>query len=511
MNLKELAYVLKTQSGITYNTLYRWLVRGYLPKKDTYTEKDIEEITAKIPYCIECGKRLPMETTLRVCSKCNNAVKTACQKCGVPVHKYFNRRLVENPICHKCSLNEPEVISAVRNACKRSWALHGQERADAVALAVKSTAHREKMKECTTKVWKQPGYREQVRLAHSAANAKKWEEGGTRDYPHAKRLSLHVFRCRHCDNVYVDIDLNNERQPSVNYCPNCADRYTGPEKIIELYLRRTGIEFIPHWRPAWLFGKELDFYIPTHNLAIEIDGVFYHSEQGGKDKWYHVEKTEACEKKGIHLIHIWDLEISYKWTIVNDRLNSLLQQNICRIGARHCQIREIKSTIARGFLERNHIQGFTPCSEYCGIYYNTNLVGVAAFHKGRTANPGEWELARYATLIGMHIAGGMSKGVAWFRRKYPGVPLISYADRRWTASARNVYAPYTLVRKTSPSYYYAYHQRIHRREKFMIKRLAKNPITASIYSPGMSERECCEKVPGLFKIWDCGQLLYRII
>ena len=511
MNLKELAHILKARKEITYSTLFGWISRGYLPKKDTYSENDIEEIIAKIPYCKECGKRLAMETTLHVCSKCNAEAKTVCRKCGAPVHKYFNRRLVENPLCHRCSLNEPAVINAVKEGCCRSWALHREERAAAVAAAVQMPAHREKMRTFATNLWKTEGYKEKVGIKLRAFQAEKWEATGDRDYPHATRLSLHVFRCKHCNNVYADINLNNERQPSVNYCPDCCDRYTGPEKIIEQYLKSNGVEFKSHWRPKWLSGKELDFYIPQYNLAIEVDGVFYHSEGGGKGRWYHVKKTDACEENGVHLVHIWDLEIRHKWEVVKDRLNALLLKNTRRIGGRTCEIAEIKTSIAREFLEKNHIQGFTPCSVYCGIRHKGILIGVAAFHKGRTSNPGEWELARYASSIGMHISGGMSKAIAWFQKNHPNVPLISYADRRWTSSMQNAYSRFKYIRKTPPSYYYAYHTRIYRREKFMLKHLVKNPITANTYRPGMTERECCSKIPGLFKIWDCGQLLYRMI
>lgn len=511
MNLKELAHVLKTRNGITYSTLYGWLTRGYLPKKDTYSEKDIEEIAEKIPYCIECGKRLPMETTLHVCSKCNMMVKTACLKCGAPVHKYFDRRLVENPICHKCSLNEPEVISAVRSGCCRSWAFHSKERSEAIAEAVQSPTHREKMRKLTANVWKRTDYKEKMRVVHSARQALIWENTGARDFPHAVRLSLHVFRCKHCGNEYVDQKLNNTRQPSVNYCPHCPEKFTGPEKIIEAYLKNENIKYMPHWRPKWLSGKELDFYLPEYHIAIEVDGVFYHCEAGGKDRRYHLEKTEACEENKIQLIHIWDSEIQNKWPIVLDRLKALLHKNNEKIGARKCQIHEIESNAAREFLDKNHIQGFTPCNVYYGLFYKETLVGVAAFHKGRTANSGEWELARYATILGLHVSGGMSRIITRFYESHPGSSIISYADRRWTSACKNAYSQFKYIRKTPPSYYYVYHSRIYRREKFMIKRLAKNPITASIYSPGMSERECCEKVPGLFKIWDCGQLLYHII
>lgn len=511
MTWNELCKKITAITGIGYNTIFGWRALGFVKKENEYSEEYLTEILAKIPYCQECGKRQPIGTTHLICTKCNKNATVPCEKCGAPVHKYWNEKEVLHPLCHKCALNTTHVIAAVRDAAKKSWETNREMRIAATTAAVQTEEHRQKMQKLSLKAWESPGRKDKIKTIQTAVWQSKWDENGRREYPHATRLSLHVFRCSHCDTVYVDMKLDNSRQPSVNYCPNCQSHFTGPEKIIEKYLRDAGVEYISHWRPEWLSRKELDFYLPKHQLAIEIDGVFYHSEEGGKDKKYHLRKTEKCEENNIHLVHIWDLEIQNKWPIVKDRLDSLLLKNDKKIGARKCEVREIKTKTAKEFLEKNHIQGFTPCNTYCGLYYMNTLIGVAAFHKGRTANPGEWELARYATTLGMHVSGGLSRAVAWFRKSHPNTPLISYADRRWTTCGKNAYMRFTCIRKTEPSYYYAYHRQIYRREKFMLKSLAKNPITAKTYIPGMTEKECCSKISGLFKIWDCGQLLYRII
>ena len=44
---------------------------------------------------------------------------------------------------------------------------------------------------------------------------------------------------------------------------------------------------------------ELDIYIPSHNLAIEFDGLYWHSEIH-KPSNYHLNKTELCEEHRIY-------------------------------------------------------------------------------------------------------------------------------------------------------------------------------------------------------------------
>ena len=65
--------------------------------------------------------------------------------------------------------------------------------------------------------------------------------------------------------------------------------------------------------------KELDIYIPTLNLAIEINSLFWHSFNNDSKKNYHINqsdydfmkfrhqfKTLECLKKGIRLLHIYE-------------------------------------------------------------------------------------------------------------------------------------------------------------------------------------------------------------
>jgi len=39
---------------------------------------------------------------------------------------------------------------------------------------------------------------------------------------------------------------------------------------------------------------ELDIYIPAKHLAIEYDGLYWHSDNDGKNKKKHLLKTECC-------------------------------------------------------------------------------------------------------------------------------------------------------------------------------------------------------------------------
>ena len=65
---------------------------------------------------------------------------------------------------------------------------------------------------------------------------------------------------------------------------------------------------------------ELDIYIPSKKIAIEYNGLIWHSEKfKGKVFNYHLNKTENCEKIGIRLIHIFEDEWNEKKEIIKSK------------------------------------------------------------------------------------------------------------------------------------------------------------------------------------------------
>ena len=60
-------------------------------------------------------------------------------------------------------------------------------------------------------------------------------------------------------------------------------------------------------------GFELDIWIPSSRIAIEFNGVFWHSLEHDKDNAQKcLAKTKRCEELGIKLIHIWEDEWKFK-------------------------------------------------------------------------------------------------------------------------------------------------------------------------------------------------------
>lgn len=248
---------------------------------------------------------------------------------------------------------------------------------------------------------------------------------------------------------------------------------------------------------------ELDIYLPDKNVAIEFDGLYWHSEENGKGEEYHLSKTEECENIGIHLLHVFEDEWNDKQEIVKDRIRSILGFN-GRIFARKCVVKELDAKECKEFLDANHLQGYYNAKHRYGLIYEGELVATMTFGKPRFNKNYDYELMRYSCRIGCNVVGGAGKLLAHFRRNHEG-SIVSYADRRY--SDGNVYERLGFVKVgvSQPNYWYVRNGEKLSRYQCQKHKLAK--LLGDGYDENISEHENM-RLNGYDKIYDCGNLVY---
>ena len=252
--------------------------------------------------------------------------------------------------------------------------------------------------------------------------------------------------------------------------------------------------------------KEIDIYIPEHNLAIEYNGIYWHGERNGKGRNYHLNKTRLCEEKGIHLIHIFENEMFESPEIVKSRLSNLLGMSK-RIYARNCEIIECGSKEATYFMNNNHIQGAVGSKVRYGLSYDGEVMAMMTFGKPRSKVDSQWELLRYCSKCGTNVVGGASKLLTHFIRKNSPNSILSYCDRRWGTG--NLYEALGFIRsgQSNPNYFYFKigENILKSRVKFQKHKLS---YILESFDPSLSEWENM-KANGYDRIWDCGNLVYK--
>lgn len=175
---------------------------------------------------------------------------------------------------------------------------------------------------------------------------------------------------------------------------------------------------------------ELDIYLPEKNLALEFNGLYWHSTMQ-KEKNYHQLKSMMCKEKGIRLIHIWEDEWDdeKKQKIIKDIiLHALNLKKENKIYARKCIIKELDNEAYNKFCNENHIQGTKGAQVKLGLFYGNELVQIASFGKSRYDKQYEWEWIRGCPASNNNVIGGTSKLFKHFVRTYNPKSVLCYAD-----------------------------------------------------------------------------------
>lgn len=290
-------------------------------------------------------------------------------------------------------------------------------------------------------------------------------------------------------------------------CPSCGNNISKPENKLYDFLSQNNFNVIKNDRTV-LNDRELDLYLPDEKLAIEYNGLLWHSEQYRPDKNYHLSKLEECNNKGIRLITIFEDEWNEHEDVVIEKLKNILHINNSKTvyGARKCKIARITKETADTFLNKYHIQGSGHASIRYGAYTKDNtLIGVMMFKEEIKGN-NKWELTRFATDYHYSCHGLGSKMFQYFVREFNPKDVKSFADRRWTLGKDdNLYTKigFTLDKIEIPDYSYVFKkQRVHKfcfRKQILHKKYGL-PLE-------LTEKQMCDKI-GAYRIWNCGLLKY---
>lgn len=292
-------------------------------------------------------------------------------------------------------------------------------------------------------------------------------------------------------------------------CPHCTAAQSKWEIEINNFLKECGIDFAENDKTVLDGGFELDVFCQSLNIAIEYDGLYWHSEKF-KNKNYHINKTIECNKKGIRLIHIFEDEWINKSEIVKSRLKNIFGITDEKMYARKCKIKEISSKEAKEFVEKTHIQGNVYGKINIGLFHDKELVSLMVFgskrkNLGSVSSDGEYELLRFCSKLNTVVVGGAGKLFKYFLKKYSPKSITSYCDLRW--SVGNLYEKlgFSLVNKSEPNYFYVVNNI--RKNRFCYR---KDILVKEGFDANKTEHQIMlgRKI---YRIYDCGCNVYKYI
>jgi len=307
-------------------------------------------------------------------------------------------------------------------------------------------------------------------------------------------------KCGHTFSIHYD-SLKRRIENDYEYCTICNPVNSGQsqeEKNIINWIRDLNIEVSERDRS---FGVELDIFIPDMNLAIEFNGLYWHSELY-KDRLYHLNKTEICKNNRVELIHIWEDDWMYKRDIIKSILLNRFQLINSKVWARKTEIKLVDNLLKDSFLESNHIQGKCVSTINIGLYYRDELVSLMTFGKRSINSKVDFELLRFCNKINLSVIGSASKLFTYFIKNYNYDSISSFADiSQFTG---NLYSKlgFEYSHRSNPNYWWVIDGVRHHRFNYNKKRLVKEG-----WDPTKTEVEIMYD-RGYIRIFGCGQDKY---
>jgi len=310
------------------------------------------------------------------------------------------------------------------------------------------------------------------------------------------RIPKGIFLNRKYQNIetcttLVPLDRHNKNTSLEIFIQNILNKYninyeTGNRKILN--------------------GKELDIYIPDLNIAIECNGILWHSQYTDKNQNYHFEKWNQCMIQGIQLITFWEDQIINNPDMVESILLSKLGIYQTRIGASKCKVGSVPKKIAREFLLENHLQGPVNSLICLGLYYKGDLVSLMTFGKKRRSlgntndSADDYELYRYCTKKNWQVIGGTDRLMSHFIKEFNPSRIISFSSN--DISMGKLYENLGFQKSGYNISYWYIDKKMNRYHRYKYR---KSELIKMGYDPKKTEFEITLGEIGLYRIYDSGQ------
>ena len=291
------------------------------------------------------------------------------------------------------------------------------------------------------------------------------------------------------------------------YAPVGKFKYSSLEQSVCSMLDSLGVYYIRNSRDI-ISPNELDIYIPSHKLAIECNGEYFHSSRT-KPIYYHLEKMKKCEDGEIRLINLFGKTISDDSKKLYSFLRSIIKGNKIRIPARKCSVIEISNAIAKPFIEKYHLQGFHRGKKHYGLFFKSRLISVISVGKARfSKKETDVEILRYVNMNNVYIIGGFKKILSHIKKDFCGRLLHTYSDMNMFTGRVYENNGFSFIRETPPDFYY-YKDKNNSYSRYQTQKHKLSDLLGADFNPNETEEQNMNRM-GYYRVYGCGHKYFTL-
>lgn len=308
--------------------------------------------------------------------------------------------------------------------------------------------------------------------------------------------------CEKCEHIYEKAILQKVLYPE---CPKCGTNKSAGEQQLKLFIAELlgDKEEIVYNSRSVIAGYELDIYLPQKGIAIEFNGIYWHSESVRPNKNYHKEKWSAAKEKGVQLIQIWEDEWMFRQETVKSMLTHKLGlSELPTVYARKTLATAISYAEAVDFLNDYHIQGAASGSFYAALKTIDGGDVVAVLVLKRTGgSEGVYSIERYATS--QRVVGGFSKLLKYVEAVAEPSKIVTFSDNCISDGKLYLNTGFTKEADVRPDYKYTKNNMRYHKFGFRLDKFRNDPNLK--FEEGLTESELA-RLNNMHRIWDAGKV-----
>ncbi len=283
-------------------------------------------------------------------------------------------------------------------------------------------------------------------------------------------------------------------------CNNCQPQ-SKPQRILEEIVKNCGFEYAQTRKT--IAPDEIDIWVEKKLLAIEHNGLYWHSERAGCPKNKHQIKVDKCAEKNITLLQFFEDEVRDKLDIITSMIKHKLGLTEIVYDARKLTLVIIDNTASKEFFDKNHLDGYSKALVTFALKENEKIISAFSLRKpfSNKYKKRTIEVCRYATHINTHVRGGLSKLLSAAKKwaKQSGyLEMISYADQRWGKKHAYEQCGFNKIGETGLRFWWITSNFQNRLSRFYI--MAKN---------NKSQAEIANEL-NVTRIWGCKNSIYSL-